>query len=209
MPDFEPAPILQLPNVNEHLMAQKADLDDHFRPILSSLSPKQESCLKLYKGMEYKNLNVFMREGKAQGLSEDDLDDLYDTKATILSAFDTRDAVLPIPLTVYRGLKQGYPDRNLKVGGILSEYAFTSVSLCPIIARQISLWDTECSSSTFLEISLPAGTPALWIEPLWDKGEYEILLPPPTVLHVSGINPISTEPLRRLVQCQRVQRPRT
>lgn len=209
MPDFESAPLLQLPEVNEHLMAQKADLDDHFKGILATLSPKQQACLELYKGMAYKNLNGFMREGQVQGLSDDELDDLYDTKATILGVFDARDAVLPIHLTVYRGLKKGYPDKNLKVGGILSDYAFTSVSLCPLTARRISLWDTECDSSTFMEISLPAGTPALWIEPLWDKGEYEILLPPPTVLHVSGINPISTEPLRRLVQCQRVQRPRT
>lgn len=184
-------------------------MGEHFSPILQSLSDAQRRCIQLYKGTDYKRLNSFMRGEISEELSDEEYDSLSEIRAVIDSAFSAPGAYLPIPLTVYRGLKKGYPDRHLRRGSTLIETAFTSASLCHRTAKTIGLWDTECNSSTLLIMSLPAGTPALWIEPLWDKGEYEILLPPPTVLQVSDITQISTQPLRRQVQCQRVQRPKT
>ncbi|WP_431308167.1 ADP-ribosyltransferase [Deinococcus arenicola] len=180
---------------------------DHYAHWLHSLTIPQRNCLIRYKGMEYKNLNIYMRLGEVPGLTDAEVDDLYDSAEIIRSAFASDLARLPMPLTVYRGLKREYPPLDCRINDGLFERAFMSVSLSMPVAKRICLWDDPSHSSTVLEISLPAGTPAVWLEPLWDKGEYEILLPPPVVLHISGITSVSITPLRRVVQCQRVQRP--
>lgn len=183
------------------------ELDQVYQKWLTELTPEQATALRHYKAMEYSKLNRFLRTGAVRGLSDRELDDLFDTVQELTLALRQPTAALPFPLTVYRGLKYGYPDQHLKTGDYLQEKAFMSTSLSRGVARQVSLWGTSVDSCTILEISLPRGTQAGWVEPLWDKGEYELLLPPPTVLHVSGIREISTEPRRRYVQCQLVQRP--
>lgn len=198
--------ILQLIPTKEEKEVIAQSLNLHFADFHRDLSERQQIALKRYKGMEYKPLNRFMRGQDVNSLSDEEFDDVTEQKSLILRAFESPIACLPKSVCVYRGLKGEYPDEKLRAGQILTDFAFTSVSLCPEVAQRICHWSFD-SSSTMLEIILPEGTPAIWLEPLWDKDEYEILLPPPTFLSVSAIKVVSTTPLRRVVQCQRVNQP--
>jgi hypothetical protein len=174
-----------------------------YQPWLESLSSKERRCLGIYKDMSYRDINTFMRTGDVKGASDEFLEDIDDTAKVIEQALMR--ARLPFSTTVYRGLKRGYPPEALQVGHYLSEIAFTSTTLSAQFARQISLWDADSISSTILEISVPEGIAGAFIEPLWDKGEHELLLLAPLLIHVSGIRMNADEPTRRYVQCQCVQ----
>lgn len=169
----------------------------------SNLSRQQRRTLQAYKGMDYKKINAFMRLGNDCGLNDDDLDHIEMDVETIYSALGT--ASLPETTTVYRGLKLGYPPKQIRVGNYLEEYGFLSTTLSVETARRISQWTTKVADATILEISVPEGFEAAWIEPLSEKGEYELLLTAPSILHISGITIVQASPVRRYVQCQCVR----
>lgn len=178
-------------------------LEAHYAPLRALLTFSERRSLELYKGMEYRDVNRYLRTGHLEGADDFRLNDLDETIDNIRSALSK--ARLPFSTVVYRGLKGGYPPQSLAVGDYLDEPAFLSTTLSAQVARQFCLWESEAVPSTILEISVPEGTNAIWLEGLVDKGEYELLLGSDTLIHVSAIKDAAGYPGRRYIQCQCVQ----
>lgn len=190
--------------------AERADLkslverlEAHYAPLRAFLTHREIACLYQYKGMDYRNINRFLRTGDLPGADDQQLEDLEDTIDGIRSVIER--STLPFSTVVYRGLKRDYPSPNLAVGDYLEEAAFLSTTLSAQASKQFSLWDSPEVASTILEISVPEGTNAVWIEGISSKGEYELLLNSDMLIHISAIKSLAEYPGRRYVQCQCVQ----
>jgi ADP-ribosyltransferase exoenzyme len=183
------------------VLAQR--LDTHYSLQRINLTHPERMSLELYKGMGYRDINRYMRSGNLAGANPQKLDDLDETIDLIRSALSK--FFIPFPTVVYRGLKYGYPSANLAIGDYLGEQAFLSTTLSVLTAKQFCVWDANPAPSTILELSVPEGTKAIWLDGLLGKGEHELLLDSGTLIHISGIKVLQDYPQRRYLQCQCVQ----
>lgn len=163
----------------------------HAHNVLIAPSEIEREAVREYQSPfgTYALLNALLRPGAAW--------DLVDVSTVLpLSRLTERliglidRSLLPIPLTVYRGVG----DVALTLGGepvVGREYrlfGFASTSLNQDVAADFA----EGTRPAVLELSLRAGTTALWVPGLGDPrldGEHEVLLPPGTVINIRDVDP--------------------
>ena len=181
----------------------KHELDMHYEPLRRLLGNEEILALRHYKNMGYKEMNDLMRNYTIPGMNDYALEMIENMVDRVKIAFSGQ--TLPFSTVTYRGLKREYPPADLAVGDYLTDLAFMSTTLSARFARQVCLWETNVVPSTIYEISVPEGTPAIWLDGILNKDEYELLLGYGTTVHISAINDLAGYPGRRYVRCQCVQ----
>lgn len=190
----------------EDLSHLEERLSSYYSPLYSALSGPERYHLAHYKREGYRQINRFLRTNQLPNLSDQAQSDLLEGVESISATLQR--FTLPFSTVVYRSLRGDYPDGQLCVGRYLEEPGFMSTTLSAQVARRICAWESQDVQSTVLEISVPEGTHALWLEgvtSLPGLNEYEVLLTSDVVVHISAIKDVEGYPDRRYVQCQCVQ----
>lgn len=180
-----------------NLTANADQLDHHFRPVwskwISRLPDEQQQALRTYKSPGYAWFAMARNASRALPARAQALHHALDAAlASSQWPFDT---------VVWRGFRAWqYPDGSPpsweppKIGSIQTFDMWTSTSLVETAAAvEACFAQAEPNDwSVLFEMHLPAGHPAIYMEPLHQRhtGEAEVLLPRGTQYEVIGFEPI-------------------
>lgn len=186
--DFNPNNYIQVEDENQALNYFKEHLD-YFRKIedeynyKTKYSVKNEHCytiIKHYKGFNYIDINRFLRGEQLENNSEYNLNKIK-IRIDVITK-ELRKFRLPFKLIVLRRVSNHFFNKTLLKGykyknGIkFTDKGFLSTSLSTNINYVDSKTHDYCSGKSLMIIKVPKGISALYIEPVDEKGELELLL---------------------------------
>lgn len=142
-------------------------------------------ALEMYTGSEYTDINGFL-EGTKKNVPKE----MKDAIKLIDKAFELVPKITE-PITVYRGLDSPVVRNSRRYGTketVMSNYkglypGFVSTSLDYNVANAFTY-----SKCCVLKMVLPVNTPAIYLEPVSNREEWELLLPRGTIISINGFD---------------------
>ena len=156
-----------------------------------SISLPESRTLLAYQQAEYRRINAQLRVAARRPLDtlpsrEVDLAvDPADVQR--LDSLTTR-TTLPETVTVYRGFRRSTPPATARawIGSTMRDDGFLSTSLSPAVAEDFAY--DGAYNGTVYQITLPAGTPAAWVDRHRSREEAEVLLPRSSRFQVTDVS---------------------